>query len=107
MGSGCAGRCPAQLRLSPGGAVGVVKEILLSPFAPFRGVGWVLDKVVRTAEDEYYDPAPVQEALVKLGRAWDAGECDEEEFEAQEEALLRRLEEIRAYQVRRAGLQGP
>ena len=87
--------------------MGLVAEILLLPFAPARGVGWVLDKVVRAAEDEYYDPGPVQEALVKLGQARDAGECDEEEFAEREEVLLRRLEEIRAYQVRRAGPQGP
>lgn len=38
--------------------MGLVTGILTLPFAPVRGVGWVLDKVVRTAEDEYYDPTP-------------------------------------------------
>ncbi|MDT9701596.1 gas vesicle protein GvpG [Streptomyces sp. P17] len=87
--------------------MGLVSEILLLPFAPARGVGWVLDKVVRAAEDEYYDPAPVQEALVNLERARDQGEVDEEEFAEQEEALLHRLEEITAYQLRQAGAAGP
>ncbi|MER7574399.1 gas vesicle protein GvpG [Streptomyces sp. NPDC126514] len=87
--------------------MGLVSEILLLPFAPVRGVGWVLDKVVRTAEDEYYDPAPVQEGLINLERARERGEVDEEEFAERETALLHRLEEIRAYQLRQAGPGGP
>lgn len=83
--------------------MGLVTGILTLPFAPVRGVGWVLDKVVRTAEDEYYDPTPVQEALVNLERALDEGRIDDEEFAQQEEALLHRLEEIRAYQLRKGG----
>ncbi|WP_369271183.1 gas vesicle protein GvpG [Streptomyces sp. R11] len=83
--------------------MGLVTGILTLPFAPVRGVGWVLDKVVRTAEDEYYDPTPVQEALVNLERALDEGRIDDEEFARQEEALLHRLEEIRAYQLRKSG----
>ncbi|MFE6621690.1 gas vesicle protein GvpG [Streptomyces sp. NPDC008086] len=83
--------------------MGLVTGILTLPFAPVRGIGWVLDKVVKAAEDEYYDPAPVQEALVKLERARDEGGVDEEEFARQEEALLHRLEEIRAYQLRQGG----
>ncbi|MGW6734800.1 gas vesicle protein GvpG [Streptomyces sp. NPDC055013] len=83
--------------------MGLVTGILTLPFAPVRGVGWVLDKVVKTAEDEYYDPTPVQEALVNLERALDEGRIDDEEFARQEEALLNRLEEIRAYQLRQGG----
>jgi hypothetical protein len=86
--------------------VGLVFEVLAVPFAPVRGIGWVLDKVVRVAEDEYYDPAPVQEALVNLERARTEGEIDDEEFAQQEEALLNRLQEIRAYQMRRGGQPG-
>jgi gas vesicle protein GvpG len=83
--------------------VGLVTGILTLPFAPVRGIGWVLDKVVRSAEDEFYDPAPVQEALVNLEQARVEGRIEEEEFARQEEALLHRLEEIRAYQLRRGG----
>jgi hypothetical protein len=86
--------------------MGLVFEVLAAPFAPVRGIGWVLDKVVRVAEEEYYDPAPVQEALVKLERARTAGDIDDEEFTRQETALLNRLEEIRAYQLRRGGQGG-
>jgi hypothetical protein len=86
--------------------VGLVMGILTLPFAPVRGIGWVLDKVVKTAENEFYDPAPVQEALVNLQRARDEGRIDEETFTRREEELLRRLEEIRAYQLQRGGQPG-
>ncbi|WP_418960665.1 gas vesicle protein GvpG [Streptomyces tritici] len=79
--------------------MGLLIEIAALPLAPLRGVGWVLDKVVKAAEQEYYDPGPVQEQLVELERARQAGRIDEEEFARREEALLQRLEEIRAYRA--------
>lgn len=86
--------------------MGLVTEILALPAAPFRGVGWVLDKVVQAAEQEYYDPGPVQEQLAELEREREAGRVSEEEFKDREESLLQRLEEIRAYQLRKAGAAG-
>lgn len=86
--------------------MGLVTEILALPAAPFRGVGWVLDKVVQAAEQEYYDPGPVQEKLADLERAREEGRVSDEEFDEQEELLLRRLEEIKAYQLRKAGSNG-
>ncbi|MDC0765524.1 gas vesicle protein GvpG [Streptomyces sp. HD] len=87
--------------------MGLVTGILTLPVLPVEGVGWVLDKVVRAAEDEFYDPAPVQEALVNLERARDEDRIDDEEFAEQEQALLNRLEEIRAYQLRQGGQPAP
>ncbi|MFF9628900.1 gas vesicle protein GvpG [Streptomyces fradiae] len=87
--------------------MGLVVDVLTLPFAPLRGVGWVLDKVVRAAEEEYYDPGPVQEGLAALERARAAGEIDEEEYRRREQPLLRRIDEIREYQLRRAGPGGP
>lgn len=86
--------------------MGLVKEILALPVAPFRGVGWVMDKVVRAAEDEAYDPAPVQEELVMLQRARDEKRIDEDEFTRREEELLQRLQEIKAYQLQRGAQPG-
>lgn len=81
---------------------GLITGVLGLPLAPFKGIGWVLDKVVQTAAQEYYDPAPVQEELVNLEQARTEGRLGEEEFARREAALLHRLEEIRAYQLRRA-----
>ncbi|MFJ8787643.1 gas vesicle protein GvpG [Streptomyces sp. NPDC102462] len=86
--------------------MGLVTEILVLPAAPVRGIWWVLDKVVRAAEDEYYDPAPVQEELVKLEQARTEGRIDEEDFARREGELMRRLEEIRAFQLRSGGQGG-
>ncbi|WMX43731.1 gas vesicle protein GvpG [Streptomyces roseicoloratus] len=86
--------------------MGLVTEIVALPAAPLRGVMWVLDKVVRAAEREYYDPGPVQEALAALERERQEGGVDDEEFEQREQALMRRLEEIRAYQLGQAGPGG-
>ncbi|MFI9150207.1 gas vesicle protein GvpG [Streptomyces sp. NPDC053367] len=81
--------------------MGLITGILTLPATPVRGIAWVLDKVVRTAEDEYYDPGPVQEQLVKLEQALSEGDIDDEEFTRREKALLKRLEEIRDYRMRR------
>lgn len=86
--------------------MGLVIEILALPLAPVRGAAWVLEKVVQAAEQEYYDPTPVQEQLVELERARTAGKIDEEEFTHREEELLGRLEEIKAYQLRKSGSVG-
>lgn len=87
--------------------VGLVGTILTLPFAPVRGIGWVMDKVRQTAEEQYYDPAPVQEELVNLERARTQGRIDEEEFARREDELLRRLQEISAYRAQRGAQPGP
>lgn len=55
------------------------------------------DRVLEAAENEYYDPAPVQRELAELERQLVAGEIDEETFDRREDELLDRLEEIRAF----------
>ncbi|WRZ54647.1 gas vesicle protein GvpG [Streptomyces sp. NBC_01314] len=85
--------------------MGLVGTILTLPFAPVRGVGWVIDQVRQVAEDEYYDPGPVQEELVKLEQARGEGHIDEEEFERREAELLHRLEEISAYRLQQRETQ--
>ncbi|MGP4083621.1 gas vesicle protein GvpG [Streptomyces sp. KR55] len=80
--------------------MGLVLEILALPLAPVRGAAWVLDKIVLAAEQEAYDPAPVQAELADLERARTEGRIDEEKFAQREQELLQRLEEIRMYQLR-------
>ncbi|MGW3041065.1 gas vesicle protein GvpG [Kitasatospora sp. NPDC001159] len=72
--------------------------IVLLPAAPLWDVGCVLGKVVQAAEQEVYDPGPVQEELTKLerGGAYQRGGVHAEQ-------LLQRLEEIRAHQLCRTG----
>lgn len=82
--------------------MGLLTQILTLPLAPVRGTVWVLERVVETAENEYYDPAPVEQELADLERALLAGRIDEETFDRREDELLDRLDEIRAH-TRRTG----
>ncbi len=93
--------------LRGGEDVGLVGTIVTLPFAPVRGIGWVLDKVRQTAEEEYYDPAPIQEELVNLERARTEGRIDEEEATRREDELLRRLQEISAFRAQQGAGPGP
>ncbi|MBT2394860.1 gas vesicle protein GvpG [Streptomyces sp. ISL-100] len=77
--------------------MGQVTQILTLPLAPVRGVGWVMQQVVRAAEEEFYDPGPVLQELAELEHALEAGEIDEETFDRREDELLERLDEIRRY----------
>lgn len=77
--------------------MGLLTQILTFPLAPVRGTLWVLERVVETAENEYYDPAPVERELADLEKALLAGQIDEETFDRREDELLDRLDEIRAH----------
>ncbi|MFD4789194.1 gas vesicle protein GvpG [Streptomyces sp. NPDC058459] len=77
--------------------MGLFTQILTLPLAPVRGVGWVMERVLEAAEDEYYDPAPVKSELAALEQQLLAGEIDEKTFDRREDELLDRLEEIRNF----------
>ncbi|MFE2225741.1 gas vesicle protein GvpG [Streptomyces kronopolitis] len=77
--------------------MGLLSQLATLPLAPVRGVAWVMERVVDAAEEEYYDPAPIERELAALERALLAGEIDEETFDRREDELLDRLEEIRAH----------
>ncbi|MEU6708832.1 gas vesicle protein GvpG [Streptomyces wuyuanensis] len=81
--------------------MGLITQIVTLPLAPVRGVVWVMDRVLEAAEDEYYDPEPVQRELAELEARLLAGEIDEETFDRLEDELLDRLEEIRAFRDER------
>jgi len=72
--------------------VGLIGEVLLLPFAPVRGSGWVIGQVVEEAERLYYDPAAVRAELAQLEERLEAGEIDDDEFDRLEDELLDRLE---------------
>ena len=72
--------------------MGLIKELVLLPFAPVRASGWVIGQVLSEAERIYYDPATVRTELAQLEERLEAGEIDEEEFDRLEDELLDRLE---------------
>jgi hypothetical protein len=73
--------------------MGLVKGLLLLPFAPVQGVSWVADVILDAAERELYDPAVIHAQLGALNRAFDEGEIDAECFESEEERLLDLLDQ--------------
>lgn len=77
--------------------MGLITQILTFPLAPVRGTVWVLDQLVLTAENEYYDPEPVRAELARLEQELLDGHIDEEEFDRREDELLDRLEWLESY----------
>ncbi|MFE1174893.1 gas vesicle protein GvpG [Streptomyces sp. NPDC058773] len=77
--------------------MGLLSQLATLPLAPVRSVAWVLERTLDAAEQEYYDPEPVERELAELERALLAGEISEETFDRREDELLDRLEEIRAH----------
>jgi cytochrome c-type biogenesis protein CcmH/NrfG len=78
--------------------MGLITQILTLPLAPVRGAVWVMDQLVQTAEQQYYDPEPVRQQLAELERELLEGRITEEEFDSREDDLLDELEWRQAYQ---------
>ena len=70
------------------------------PSAALKGL---ILKLHETAEAQYYDAEAVRSQIVVLGEQLDRGEISEEDFEALEDQLLDRLDEIEAYMKAKNG----
>jgi hypothetical protein len=77
--------------------MGLITGILTLPLAPVRGTVWIAERIQEQAEQELYDEAAIQEALVELERMRQSGEADEEEIDAAEDELLEFLVAVRGY----------
>ena len=60
-------------------------------------VVWLAQKLKEAAEAEMLDESAVRESLLNLQMRLEMGEIDEEYYMKKEDALLKRLEEIRRY----------
>jgi hypothetical protein len=76
----------------------VVDKLLTS------GIGWVLRRLADAVDTEMVDESSLREELLAAEMRLELGEIDEDEFRATEEAILRRMREVRG---RRAGAQPP
>jgi hypothetical protein len=72
--------------------VGILKQLVLLPLAPVRGVVWLTERIAEAAELEMGDPDAVRAHLIDAQLAYERGEIDEAELASIEESLLRRLE---------------
>jgi hypothetical protein len=70
---------------------------------PFSGFGFVMRTLQNVAEEQFTDDAPVKERLLELQLKLEAEEITEEEYAAEESAIIRQLREI---QDRKRALAG-
>jgi len=75
--------------------MGLISGLLLLPLSPVRGTVWLAERIQEQAEAELYDEEAVQEQLMQLEALHAAGEIDDEERAAAEDALIERLVAIR------------
>lgn len=71
--------------------MGLVTGLLTLPAAPLRGVVAIAEQVRRQAEDDYYDPVTIRAELEEVDVLRAAGELDDDEATAREDALVERL----------------
>lgn len=78
-----------------------VDDLLMLPFTGFKSI---LRTLVKVAEEQYTDDAPIKERLLQLQIELDEGRIGEEEYVKQEAEILRELREIQNRKRELAGL---
>jgi Gas vesicle protein G len=82
--------------------MGLLTGLLTLPLAPVRGTIWIAEQLALQAERELGDETSLRRMLAEAERDFELGELTIEEYESIEDALLERLELIRA-QARQEG----
>jgi Gas vesicle protein G len=83
--------------------MGLITGLLTLPLAPVRGVAWVAEKVAEEAELELYDENRIMRELAELEAAHDQGQLSDEQFDANVDLLLERLQTGRELRAGRYG----
>ena len=78
-----------------------VDDLLMLPFTGFKSI---LRTLVKVAEEQYTDDAPIKERLLHLQVELDEGSITEEQYVEQEAQILRDLREIQNRKREMAGL---
>ena len=76
--------------------MGLIGALLKLPLTPITGTVWVAERIQEQAEAEYYDEGAIQAQMREIDAARQAGEIEEADAAAAEDALLERLLEGRA-----------
>lgn len=79
----------------------VIDDILLSPI---RGFQWVMRTVLKVAEEQYTDDAPLKERLLELQVKLENGDVTEDEYLEEEAAILAELREVQNRKREMAGV---
>lgn len=71
-----------------------MKALLLPIMGPIDGVVWIAKKIEERANTEFNDQENLHKQLLTLQLSFDIGEITEEEYEAQEEEILLRIQAL-------------
>jgi hypothetical protein len=71
--------------------MGLFTGLLTLPLAPVRGVVWVTEQIAEEMDRQLYDESNIRRELLALELDYEDGKIDEQERQAQEEALFERL----------------
>jgi hypothetical protein len=83
--------------------MGLVTGLLTLPLAPVRGTVWIAEQLAAQAEREMLSDRALRRQLVEAERAFDAGELTLEEYEAIEDGLLERIEQLETERLPQEG----
>ena len=73
-------------------------NVLAAPVkGPIRGFEFIVNAIQDEVESEALDESKVQGELMQLELRYQSGEMNDTDFQAKEDALLERLNEIRRY----------
>ena len=81
--------------------MGLLTNLLFFPVTgPVAGIKWTLRKIQQVVDEELTDVTPIKQELMELQMQLELGDIDDEEYVAQETALMGRLREVRAWRER-------
>lgn len=73
----------------------MLMKVLLAPITgPISGVVWIAEKIQERTNTEFDAQENLHKRLLSLQLAFDLGEISEEEFEAEEEEILLKIEAL-------------
>jgi gas vesicle protein GvpG len=81
----------------------LLDDILLLPFrVPIAGIKWVMNTIVKMADEELMNDQPWKERLIELQMRLELGEIAEEDYVREEAVVFQALRDIRARREERA-----
>src|SRR5258708_25562995 len=72
-------------------------------FAPFSGWNFIMRTLLKVAEEQWTDDAPLKEQLLHLQVELEEGSINEEQYLEAEAAILREIREVQRRKIELAG----
>ena len=78
----------------------LIDDLLL---APFSGFNFIMRTVLKVAEEQWTDDAPLKEQLLELQVQLEGGDITEQQYLEAEAAILREIREVQRRKIQLAG----